>query len=136
MFSVFCCCFCSLSLNDVSGRNGYRRFDTTYIPWIKVTGRNGVTLRELWKDGAQGYKSVMVSGFPNYTPTMGPQAPVASNSIHLFIEQQINYAIAMIQELQQGILIADPKKEAQDAYNAWCQEGLKGFVYSASCGGW
>ncbi|KAI9019680.1 cyclohexanone monooxygenase [Hyaloraphidium curvatum] len=111
-------------------------FDTTYTPWIRITGRDGRTLKEMWDDGAMGYRSVSVNNLPNYFMTMGPQAPVASNSIHIFVEQQINYALAVIMELQQGVLIAEPKKEAQDAYNKFCQEGLKGYVYHASCGGW
>ena len=39
-------------------------------------------------------------------------------------------------ELQQGARIIDPKLEKQEEYNKWCNEGLKKYVYHASCGGW
>jgi hypothetical protein len=59
---------------------------TRYVCFWGSTACSSVV--DLRKSNVQ---SVMVSGFPNYIATMGPQAPVASNSIHLFIEQQVGF---------------------------------------------
>lgn len=56
-------------------------YEVTYRPTFKITGRNGRVLQEEWKDCPEGFKAVMVSGYPNYFSIYGPIAPVASNSI-------------------------------------------------------
>lgn len=56
-------------------------FHVTYRPNFTVTGRDGKVLQEMWKVYPEGYKSVMVSGMPNYFNFFGPIAPVASNLV-------------------------------------------------------
>lgn len=44
-------------------------FDTSYRPAFPVIGRNGLDLRDAWKEGPRHYLSVAAPGFPNYFST-------------------------------------------------------------------
>ncbi|WP_280424725.1 flavin-containing monooxygenase [Nocardia carnea] len=45
---------------------------------LNVTGRDGLTLAEKWKDGLRTYMSMTVHGFPNFFMILGPQAPTGN----------------------------------------------------------
>ncbi|KAI9034677.1 hypothetical protein DFJ74DRAFT_650175 [Hyaloraphidium curvatum] len=112
-------------------------FDVGYVPIIKITGRGGRTLQEEYKEYPWTYKSVMNSGFPNFFHVMGPNAPVASNSIHMLEEQQIAYAVQVMKHLQTTDLVAlDPKMDVQKAWHDGIQERLKQTIWHIDCGGW
>ena len=65
-----------------------------------VHGRNGLSLNQAWKDGAEAFKGVAVSGFPNFFLLYGPNTNLGHNSIILMVEHQINYVI------QSGIAVS------------------------------
>ncbi|KAI9022580.1 hypothetical protein DFJ74DRAFT_99603 [Hyaloraphidium curvatum] len=114
-------------------------FDVSYLPAFPVLGKNGRSLADVW--GEAGYpfsfRSVMSSGFPNFFHIMGPNAPVASNSIHMFEEQQIQYAVQVIRHLQTtGTASVDPFPEIEQAWFERMQDGLKSTIWNVDCGGW
>jgi len=45
---------------------------------IDIRGVDGVTLKDVWKDGPQTYLGVFVAGFPNLLMTMGPHAGLSN----------------------------------------------------------
>lgn len=45
---------------------------TGAVSKIDITGRNGLTLTEAWKDGPVNYIGLFVSGFPNMFQVNGP----------------------------------------------------------------
>lgn len=45
---------------------------------ICITGRNGETMQDHWKDGLKAYGSIACSGFPNMFIISGPQGPFAN----------------------------------------------------------
>ncbi|KAI9028381.1 hypothetical protein DFJ74DRAFT_658763 [Hyaloraphidium curvatum] len=112
-------------------------FDMNYIPRFPVVGRGGITLAELWKEYPWSYKSMCNHGFPNLFPLMGVNAPVASQSIHILEEAQMQYVIQVVRRMQTTDEVSyEPKKEAEEQWHDGIQERLKPTVWSVECGGW
>jgi len=49
-----------------------------YMLPMTMTGENGVTLDDVWKDGPRGYRTVALPDFPNFFMVMGPTARSAT----------------------------------------------------------
>lgn len=47
-------------------------FDVTYRPRFPVVGKNGVDLKEKWKDTPEAYLGLGVPDFPNFVMFIGP----------------------------------------------------------------
>jgi hydroxyversicolorone monooxygenase len=47
-------------------------FDTSYVPRFAVIGRDGVDLRERWKDKPEAYFGLACPEMPNWLTFMGP----------------------------------------------------------------
>jgi cation diffusion facilitator CzcD-associated flavoprotein CzcO len=60
---------------------------------MSVTGLGGRQLRESWRDGAEAYLGMAVSGFPNFFMLYGPNTNLGGNSILYMLEGQISYAL-------------------------------------------
>jgi len=56
-------------------------FDTSFRPRFPLLGRNGVDLRDLWKDDPISYMGLGCAEFPNYLSMLGPNCPVANGSL-------------------------------------------------------
>ncbi|TPX32207.1 hypothetical protein SmJEL517_g04648 [Synchytrium microbalum] len=114
-------------------------YENTYVPHIKITGLNGVSMQEKWKYMAKGYKSVACAEFPNYFVMMGPNSCAAANSIHIHLEAYANYINQVIVKLQQSdIKYLHPKQSVQDEWNIEAQHVLQRTVWGSQnqCGGW
>jgi cation diffusion facilitator CzcD-associated flavoprotein CzcO len=54
---------------------------------LTVIGKDGVNLHDLWqKDSPKTYKTVMISGFPNFFQLLGPGAALGHSSVIEMIE--------------------------------------------------
>lgn len=108
-----------------------------YMADTPVTGINGVDLRDAWKDAAEAYMGINVSGFPNLHLLVGPNTGLGHNSIIFMIEAQVNHimdALAKLKAKKADYL--DVKQEAQDAFVNEVQEQLKGTVWTSGCNSW
>ncbi len=50
-------------------------------------------LGDEWQGGAQAYKSINVSGYPNLYMTFGPNSGPGHNSALVYMESQLDYAV-------------------------------------------
>ncbi|KAI9264197.1 hypothetical protein BDA99DRAFT_580345 [Phascolomyces articulosus] len=104
---------------------------------LKIYGRNGVFLKDLWEYEKKSYKSVTIHGFPNYFTLLGPSSGLGHNSIVTIIEIQVDYAVQCIKRLIKKDLAAiEPKKEAQEKFVADVQKGFEGTVWKGGCKSW
>ncbi len=106
---------------------------------LNIIGRNGVNLFESWlTTGAQAYKGITVSGFPNLLFLVGPNTGLGHNSIIHMIESQMNYAMGYLNLLDTVVAPAflDVKPEVQTAYNEQIQRQLQGTVWASGCQSW
>ncbi|AXI02138.1 flavin-containing monooxygenase [Aquirhabdus parva] len=102
-----------------------------------ITGINNRNLAEEWSRGAQAYKSINVSGFPNLFFTFGPNSGPGHNSALVYMESQIDHAIRLIKTIiDQEIKVLDVKPEIQAEYNQKIQKRLTKTNWNSGCKSW
>jgi cation diffusion facilitator CzcD-associated flavoprotein CzcO len=110
---------------------------TTFLAPMQIEGRGGQKLEEVWRDGAEAYLGLAVSGFPNLFLLYGPNTNLGHNSIIFMIECQVNYVVRLIRRLfAQDLPFLDVSAEAQSRYNAGIQRDLEKTAWAAGCSSW
>lgn len=109
---------------------------TRFLAALDVTGRNGVHIREAWRDGAIAYRGITTSGFPNLFMLYGPNTN--NNSLITMLELETDYAVRQILRLRNERLAwLDVRPEAMAAYNEQLQRDIAGIdVWNGECGGY
>jgi cation diffusion facilitator CzcD-associated flavoprotein CzcO len=108
-----------------------------FLATLPVSGLDGRRLQETWKDGAQAYLGISVSGFPNFFMLYGPNTNLGGNSIIYMLEGQIGYALRAIQALEARRLAwLDVLPGVQDAFNSWVQSASRKSVWETGCHSW
>ncbi|EKF76150.1 monooxygenase [Alcanivorax hongdengensis A-11-3] len=102
-----------------------------------VRGRNGRLLGDEWQGGAQAYKSINVSGYPNLFMTFGPNSGPGHNSALVYMESQLDYALKGIRKiLAEDLKILDVKESVQHQYNKGIQKRLSRTNWNSGCKSW
>ena len=110
---------------------------TDFLSPINIEGRDGRTLNQAWKDGAEAHRGIALSGFPNFFMLYGPNTNLGHNSIIFMIECQVNYIKGCITRLKEhGLAYMDVKKDAMTAFNAQLQQDIAKSVWATSCTSW
>jgi cation diffusion facilitator CzcD-associated flavoprotein CzcO len=109
---------------------------TGFLVPMKVTGRRGADLHEVWADGAEAHLGITVSGFPNLFMLYGPNTNLGHNSIIFMLERQISYALSCMRTLVDGGRPLDVRPGAQAASNRRLVQSLDRTVWAASCHSW
>lgn len=109
-----------------------------YLKHFDCVGRNGIELKQAWKDGAESYYGIATKNFPNLFQLLGPNTILGHNSVIFMIESQVNYILQLIQTVDKTATQAiEIKHDAQDQFNERVQEQLKGTVWQAGgCSSW
>jgi 4-hydroxyacetophenone monooxygenase len=86
---------------------------------MKVVGRDGVELHEMWKGDARAYLGVSVPGFPNLFMMYGPNTNIVINgSIIYFSELETRYLVDAIRSLlASGRSSVDVRRDVHDEFN-------------------
>ncbi|MEV7097684.1 NAD(P)/FAD-dependent oxidoreductase [Amycolatopsis sp. NPDC051045] len=58
---------------------------------VDIRGRDGVALRDKWRDGPETYLGVAVAGFPNLFTITGPGSPSVFGNMIVSIEQHVEW---------------------------------------------
>jgi cation diffusion facilitator CzcD-associated flavoprotein CzcO len=113
-------------------------FDTThFVSPIQVQGRHGRPLDDAWKDGAEAYLGLTVTGFPNFFLMYGPNTNLGHNSIIFMIECQSRYIVQCVKKLQRERLpFLDLRPEVMESYNRKVQEDLRGTAWDRTAHSW
>ena len=109
---------------------GFRHND--FLWPMTVTGRNGVTLRELWGDEPSAYLGMTVPGFPNLFCLYGPGTNLAHGGNLIFqSECQMAYVMDALRLLIGGNhTTIEPTPEAHEAYRAAYRAEIDQMVWS------
>ena len=108
-----------------------------YMKGFSCTGVDGHDLVQDWKDGAEAYYGVSVTGFPNMYQLVGPNTALGHNSIIFMIEAQVNYIMDCLKTLKaKGADYLDVKPQVQAEFNQKVQANLEGTVWSSGCVSW
>lgn len=102
-----------------------------------VTGREGRQLNDEWSRGAQAFKSVSISGYPNLYLTFGPNSGPGHNSALVYMEAQIDYIVQSVQQvLKPGVKFLDVRPEVQSQFNQRIQKRLGRTNWNSGCKSW
>jgi cation diffusion facilitator CzcD-associated flavoprotein CzcO len=115
---------------------GFRSQD--FVAPMRVVGRHGDELGDVWKDGARAYLGLAVPGFPNFFLMYGPNTNVGSGSIVHMLESQIRYVVrAAVLLAGDGVRWIDVRPEVLDRFDRATQRRLSTTVWNAGgCTSW
>lgn len=110
---------------------------TQFLTPMRVRGRAGRDLHELWARGASAYLGMAVSGFPNFFVLYGPNTNVGSGSIIFMLEQQQNYIAKLMQQrAKNNWRSIEITAAAQAAYDQEMRTRSAGTTYAGDCQSW
>ncbi len=110
---------------------------TDFLAPMRITGRDGLDLRQEWSRGARAYLGVTVSGFPNFFMLYGPNTNLGHNSILVMIEAQVGYILDVLEQMRaRGLRRIDVKRDVLEAYNHSLQQDLARSVWAATGASW
>ena len=106
-------------------------------PPFAVTGLGGRSLAAEWAGGAQAYKSINVHGYPNLFFMTGPNSGPGHNSLLVYIEGQLDYAVRGITAiLGNDLRYLDVREEVQRRHNDSIQRRLTKTTWMSGCRSW
>jgi cation diffusion facilitator CzcD-associated flavoprotein CzcO len=105
---------------------------SAYLSFLRVVGRGGRTLAEAWRDGAEAYLGMTVSGFPNFFMLYGPNTNTAT-SIIFMLETQMAYILKCIRRLETGARAMEVRADVQARFNDALQHALRGTAWGSGC---
>ncbi len=108
-----------------------------YMKDFKLTGLPGRDIHEDWKEGAEAYYGISVTGYPNMFQLLGPNTALGHNSVIFMIENQVEYIIKCIKKMdEKDGKYMDINADEQASFNEGIQHKLKGTVWSSGCQSW
>ena len=113
-------------------------FQATHpIPAGQVLGRDGIDLVERWREGAEAYKGMAVSGFPNLFLLGGPNTGLGHNSVVFMIESQVRYLMGAIAAMREaGATRVEVRRDVEIVFNERLQRRLGRTIWSSGCNSW
>lgn len=99
---------------------------------IDIRGRNGVTLRDKWENGAsvQTYLGLATASFPNLFMITGPESPSVLVNMPIAIEQHVEWIAQCIDYLREhDIDVMETNAEAEQAWSKYCREIANETLY-------
>lgn len=110
---------------------------TDFLAPMHIRGLDGLELNQAWKGGAEAYKGISVSGFPNLFLLYGPNTNLGHNSILYMLESQYAYVMGCLQALrEQGLRYLDLRPTVQRSYNADLQQATHRTIWEQGCDSW
>ncbi|MFO1131609.1 MAG: NAD(P)/FAD-dependent oxidoreductase [Hyphomicrobiales bacterium] len=84
---------------------------------IDIRGRNRISLKDSWRDGAGAYLGLAVTGFPNMFVITGPGSPSVLANVILAIEQHVEWLGELLQyAMVHGISEIEADAAAQESW--------------------
>lgn len=110
---------------------------TDFLAPMQIKGLNGLDLNQAWREGAEAYKGISVSGFPNLFMLYGPNTNLGHNSILYMLESQFGYVLKCLEVLEQpGLRYMDVKPQVQQRFNQHLQQVIRHSIWEQGCNSW
>jgi cation diffusion facilitator CzcD-associated flavoprotein CzcO len=111
---------------------GFRAADV--LAPVRIVGRDGIELNAAWRSGAEAYRGITVSGFPNMFMLMGPNTLLGHNSIVFMIEAQVHYVLQCLKWLRRRPAGAiDLRPAVQARFNHDLRRRSDRSVWASGC---
>jgi cation diffusion facilitator CzcD-associated flavoprotein CzcO len=102
---------------------------------IDIRGRDGLALRDKWKDGASSHLAVAHHGFPNMFTVYGPYSPFANNPPLISVE--VEFVAELIGHLDSaGLTRAEARLDSEHQYVASCDEVAQSTIMYSGAASW
>jgi cation diffusion facilitator CzcD-associated flavoprotein CzcO len=102
---------------------------------IRIRGRDGRELSDVWRDGAFAYLGMSVPGFPNLFLMYGPNTNTGNSSVIYFHEAQARHIVQAVRLVAAGGAPLEVRRERSDSYDAEIQRRLATSVWTG-CRSW
>jgi cation diffusion facilitator CzcD-associated flavoprotein CzcO len=103
---------------------------------IDIRGRNGLALRDKWRDGPRNYLGLGIAGFPNFFTISGPGSPSVLTNMLVSIEQHVDWIASCLESLRTGGQTSiEALPAAEDAWVAHVNSVADRTVYPL-CNSW
>ncbi|KAK1988413.1 cyclopentanone 1,2-monooxygenase [Colletotrichum cereale] len=102
-----------------------------------LRGKDGVDLKERWKDGVWTYLGLMSRGCPNLFFVYGPQAPTALTNGPPFIEQQVEIIVDFMTKLRkEKVRSVEPRQSAVEHWKTIVLANHEATLFSKCDSSW
>jgi cation diffusion facilitator CzcD-associated flavoprotein CzcO len=109
---------CEVELDYVIFATGFDAVTGNFVR-IDFQGRNGVKMKDHWKDGPRAYLGLSAAGFPNMFTLYGPPGPFTNQPPA--IEWQCEWVVRVIEDLNaNGVATIEATPEAEQAWLDEC----------------
>lgn len=106
-------------------------------PPFPVSGLDGRSLQHEWAAHAEAYKSASAHGYPNLFFMTGPNSGPGHNSLLVYVEGQIAYAVRAITTiLNENLRYLDVRADVQRRHNEHIQRRLAKTTWMSGCTSW
>lgn len=110
---------------------GYDAMTGTLLK-MDIRGRDGLSLREKWADGAETktYLGLAVNGFPNMFMITGPESPSVLSNVPTSIEQHVEWIFECIEYMKEkGYEIVEATEEEETSWSTHCREVAESTLF-------
>lgn len=108
---------------------------TEFLAPMEVVGRDGLSLEERWKGGAEAYLGISLPAFPNLFMLYGPNTNLGHNSIVFMIECQVNHVMSCLSYLA-GHGPIEVRPEVMAAWRRQLDSAMSRMVWGGGCQSW
>ena len=98
---------------------------------VDIRGREGLSLRDKWRNGTLNYLGVTVSGFPNLFMITGPGSPSVLYNMVASIEQNVDFVCDTIEYLREhGLASIEARPREERAWTKYVDWVSKQTIYT------
>lgn len=122
---------------------GFDAIEGSYAK-TEITGRDGHTISQHWKNGPSSYAGVSMAGFPNMFLVFGPQGPMSNGAT--VVEVEVNFIMQLIKHAESSIESADTllrkpklievKPEAEAHWREICDKEAESSLLKKATNSW
>jgi cation diffusion facilitator CzcD-associated flavoprotein CzcO len=108
-----------------------------FVRPMQVTGRDGIALDDVWKDGPLAYQAISVPDFPNLFLLQGPNSPVGNFSLIDVAELELDYVLQLVDLLRCGACHEiSASHEAMERFDRERKQAARSTIWSSGCKSW
>jgi cation diffusion facilitator CzcD-associated flavoprotein CzcO len=104
---------------------------------LNIAGRDGLSLRDVWREGPRSYLGLQVVGFPNLFTVTGPGSPSVLTNMPVAIEQHVEWISRCIADMRAaGQTRIEAKPDAVDDWMVQVQEVADRTLFTKTLHSW